>query len=168
MRAVDQNASAIELCKSRHQVSGLTFSLGNALALDFPDETFDAVINIEASHCYPDMPRFVSEVRRVLRPGGHFLYADFRQSDSDQAILRRQLEASGMEVVLCRDISKNVLRGMQLNTDKYLELIRQLMPRILRRPAMRFAGVKGSAIYAALESGETVYLCYHLRKLTRA
>src|SRR5208282_2894215 len=110
---------------------------------------------------YSDVPRFFSEVRRVLRPGGHFLYADFRQSNPRRAVLHRQLETSGLEVILRSDISANVVRGMQLNTEKYLELIRRLMPKFLRRPAMNFAGVKGSAIYRALESGETVYLCYH-------
>jgi ubiquinone/menaquinone biosynthesis C-methylase UbiE len=164
MHAVDRNARAIELCKLRHQVDGVTFSCGDACALKFHDSTFDAVINIEASHCYSDVPRFLAEVRRVLRPGGHFLYADFRQSNPHKAVVDRQLEASGLEVVTSKDISANVVRGMQLNTDKYLELIRHLIPTILRRPAMNFAGVKGSAIYRALESGETVYICYHLRK----
>jgi ubiquinone/menaquinone biosynthesis C-methylase UbiE len=167
IHAVDRNVRAVELCKSRHRVAGLTFSRGNALALEFPDNTFDAVINIEASHCYPDVPRFFSEVRRVLRPGGHFLYADFRQCNPYQAVLDQQLETSGLEVIQCKDISPNVVQGMQLNTEKYLELIRNLMPKPLRRPAMSFAGVKGSAIYRELESGESVYMCYHLRKPTR-
>ncbi len=164
LRGVDRNPRAIELCAARHLVDSLAFFRGDALALEFGDNTFDAVINIEASHCYPDVPRFLSEVRRVLRPGGHFLYADFRDRDPDLAILRGQLEASGLEVVSCEDISKNVLRGMQMNTEKYMGLIQRLLPRPLRKPAMGFAGVKGSGIYRALESGETVYLCYHLRK----
>ena len=125
---------------------------------------FDAVVNIEASHCYPDVPRFLSEVRRVLHPGGHFLFADFRDRGQPLADLQRQLEESGLEILFRDDISANVVRGMEKNTVKYQDLIRKLMPRFLRRPAMGFAGVKGSAIYKALESGETVYLCYHLRK----
>ena len=32
----------------------------------------------EASHAYPHFDRFLSEMARVLRPGGHFLYVDFR------------------------------------------------------------------------------------------
>lgn len=166
MHAVDRNARGIELCKSRHQVEGLTFCRGNAVALEFPDGKFDAVINIEASHCYSDMPRFLCEVRRVLRPGGHFLYADFRQRNPHQAVLQRQLETCGLEVILCKDISSNVVRGMQLNTEKYRELVRQMIPKLFRKAAMAFAGVKGSAIYTRLETGETVYLCYHLRKPT--
>jgi hypothetical protein len=63
----------------------------------------------------------------VLRPGGHFLYADFRQGAQDRAVLQRQLEASGLEIVRCQDISANVVRGMQLNTEKYENLIRNLV-----------------------------------------
>jgi SAM-dependent methyltransferase len=141
MHGVDRNARAIELCKRQHQADNLSFSYGNALALGFADQTFDAVVNVEASHCYPDVPRFLREVVRVLRPGGHFLYADFRQKNPDSAILHRQLEECGLEVIACENISPNVVR-----------------------PAKRFAGVTGSAIYNELDSGETIYLRYALRK----
>jgi hypothetical protein len=61
-----------------------------------------------------------------------------------------------MEVIASEDISTAVIRGMELNTDKYLPLIRQLVPALLRRPALRFAGVVGSPIYKELTSGDTV------------
>ena len=48
--------------------------------LPFPDDSFDAVINIESSHTYPNFSRFLAEVARVLRPGGHFLYTDVRNT----------------------------------------------------------------------------------------
>ena len=61
-------------------------------------------------------------------------------------------------------VSPSVVRDMELNTDKYLTLIKQLVPAFLRRPAMRFAGVPGSPIYKELLLGETVYMRYVLRK----
>ena len=36
------------------------------------------MLNVEASHAYPRFDRFLDKVVRVLRPGGHFLYVDFR------------------------------------------------------------------------------------------
>jgi fatty-acid O-methyltransferase len=60
------------------QPAGLDFVQGDAQNLHFPDQSFDAVINVEGSHIYPNFERFLGEVARVLRPGGHFLYADFR------------------------------------------------------------------------------------------
>ena len=37
---------------------------------------FDVVTNIESSHTYPNLRGFFTEVRRVLRSGGRFLYTD--------------------------------------------------------------------------------------------
>jgi ubiquinone/menaquinone biosynthesis C-methylase UbiE len=78
---LDLNPTGIASCQQRHQVAGLRFVQGDAQKLPFPDSSLDAVINVEASHCYPDFPGFLTEVARVLRPGGHFLYADFRFRD---------------------------------------------------------------------------------------
>jgi SAM-dependent methyltransferase len=164
VRGVDRNPEAIKLCKRRHKLPGLTFSCGNAMALDFAGESFDVVVNIEASHCYPDLARFFREVLRVLRPGGYFLYADFRDNDPGRAVVHRHVETSGLELIREENISREVIRGMQLNTEKYARLIRQLAPRFMRKPATSFAGLKGSPVYNALESGETVYFCYVLRK----
>ena len=75
---LDLNPAGIEFAKNRHHLPNLDFVEGNAQALPFADESFDALVNVEASHLYPDFPKFLSEVTRVLRPGGHFLYTDFR------------------------------------------------------------------------------------------
>ena len=75
---LDFNPDGIAFCQKRHQLPGLDFVHGDAENLPFPDESFDAVLNVEASHAYPSFDRFIAEVARVLRPGGHFLYADMR------------------------------------------------------------------------------------------
>ena len=75
---LDLNPAGIDFCRKRHNLPGLDFVHGDAENLPFPDQSFDAVINVEASHLYPRFPRFLAEVARVLRPGGHFLYADVR------------------------------------------------------------------------------------------
>src|SRR5438552_402454 len=68
--ALDLNPTGVRFCQQRHTAPGLRFVQGDALKLPFADASFDAVINVEASHCYPDFPRFLAEVARVLRPGG--------------------------------------------------------------------------------------------------
>ena len=60
----------------------MDFVHGDAEKLPFPDQSFDAVINVESSGAYPHFSRFLAEVARVLRPGGHFLYADLRPANS--------------------------------------------------------------------------------------
>jgi ubiquinone/menaquinone biosynthesis C-methylase UbiE len=58
----------------------IEFIQGSAERLPFGDEDFDVVINIESSHTYGSVARFLSEVERVLRPGGYLLLADLRTS----------------------------------------------------------------------------------------
>lgn len=49
---------------------------GNAEALPFADEQFDAVFNTLSFLHYPQPQQVFSEVSRVLRPGGYFYLAD--------------------------------------------------------------------------------------------
>ena len=38
----------------------------------------DMVINVESSHCYGNFKEFVRQVDRILKPGGSFIFTDFR------------------------------------------------------------------------------------------
>ena len=69
---VDFSWKAIEFCRAHHRLPGLTFVHGNAEDLKFPDESFDIVLNVEASLYYPNLMKFFQHVRRVLRRGGAF------------------------------------------------------------------------------------------------
>jgi SAM-dependent methyltransferase len=75
MVGVDVSSQAVAFCRQRHDVPGLLFEVGDAGHLAFGPASFDAVPNIESSHCYGDSAAFLAEVRRVLRPDGYFLYA---------------------------------------------------------------------------------------------
>jgi SAM-dependent methyltransferase len=165
VHGIDRNPRAVALCRRRHRnISGLTFGIGDALNLPFPDRSFDAVLNVEASHCYADVSRFLAEVRRVLRPGGHLLLADFRTAGRPQETLARHVAESGLEVTAAEDVSAGVVRGMELNTPRYRELIRRLAPPFLHPVLARFAGVEGSRMHRELASGKTVYARWVLRK----
>ncbi len=83
---LDLNPASIDKCRDRHQLPGLDFVQGDAENLPFPDQSFDAVINVEASHQYPHFRRFLTEVARVLGPGGHFLYTDSRRAPVDRRV----------------------------------------------------------------------------------
>jgi SAM-dependent methyltransferase len=160
---LDQNPAGIRFCQKRHRVDGLGFVRGDAGHLPFPAGTFDAVINIEASHCYPAFPRFLAEIARVLRPGGHFLYADHR----DEAVLagwEQALAAAPLTLVRWRMINAEVLRGMDRNAPHAQDLIARYLPRILHGVARNFAGVPGSPIYDALRHGQLSYRSYCLQK----
>ena len=153
---LDLNPAGIRFCSRQHQMPALNFRQGDAQALPCADGSLDAVISVEASHCYPDFAGFLSEVRRVLRPGGHFLYADFRFS-GDIAEWEVAIAACGMEVKQTRDIREEVLRGMETNAARSEALICQRLPVFLHSLGRDFAGLPGSRVYEALNAHELSY-----------
>lgn len=161
--ALDLNPAAIQFCQEHHRMDGLVFQQGDAEHLPFEANTFDVVVNVEASHCYPNFPRFLEEVARVLRPGGHFLYADFRFAES-RAGWEEALAKCPLQMRRTRVINAEVLRGMDRNSAHSMELIARHLPKLLHGLGRDFAGVKGSRIYNALVSGELTYRSYCLAK----
>jgi SAM-dependent methyltransferase len=161
--ALDLNPSGIRFCKQRHQVDGLRFVRGDAENLPFEAKAFDAVINVEASHCYPALPRFLAEVERVLKPGGHFLYADFRFADRNSE-WEKALATAPLKMLHSRNINAEVLRGMNLNSQRSQDLVGRHLPKFLQSLGRDFAGIKGSRIYNALSSGELSYRSYCFQK----
>jgi ubiquinone/menaquinone biosynthesis C-methylase UbiE len=157
--ALDFNSSGIAFCQERHKLPGLTFVQGDAEDLPFPDGSFDAVINVEASHIYPNFDRFLGEVARVLRPGGHFLYTDFRNRDAFA-----DWEASLMRPPLRLVFDAEVLRGLQKNSARSTEIINRHLPSFARRFGREFAVVDGSLFYNDLERGDISYRTFLLTK----
>lgn len=160
---LDLNPAGIAFCRQRHRVPGLSFIQGDAQKLPFPDASLDAVINVEASHCYPDFPGFLAEVARVLKPGGHFLYADFRFRDPF-AEWEAAIAQAPLQIVQTRDIRDEVLRGMETNAARSEALIRRRLPGFLHSLGSDFAGLPGSRVYEALKSHELSYRSWCFRK----
>jgi SAM-dependent methyltransferase len=71
---------------------------GSALALPFPSGAFDVVNCCGALHLFPDVPKALSEVHRVLVPGGRFAAAVIRAADTPAGarIVRRRQERLGV------------------------------------------------------------------------
>jgi SAM-dependent methyltransferase len=114
---LDLNPTGIAFCQKRHNLAGLDFVQGDAEDLPFADQSFDAVLNVESSHCYPNFPRFLAEVERVLRPGGHFLYCDLRPRDR-VAAWEADLADAPMRMLSQREINPELARGMRLGRDR--------------------------------------------------
>jgi ubiquinone/menaquinone biosynthesis C-methylase UbiE len=163
LTGMDFSDRAIEFCKHIHAIDGLSFIKGDAEALAFDAGSFDAVINIESSHCYGSMETFLANVKRVLRHRGYLLYADLRNRN-DVVVLQRQMEQSGMKILKREDITPNIIKSLDLDNERKLLLIRALFKTWLLKSFQEFAGVKGSKIYAGFQSGAMVYLHYVLQK----
>lgn len=160
---LDLSTKAVEFSRDRHRVPGLRFLQGDAEQLPFESESFDVVVNVESSHCYPSMRRFLSEVHRVLRPGGAFAHADAR-SRSEVDAWRRDLEGARFEVVADDDITEGVLASFERDNERKRERIRRLVPPFLAGSLTEAAGLRGSRTHEALASRRIVYRTFLLRK----
>ncbi|TKB67848.1 MAG: methyltransferase domain-containing protein [Nitrospira sp.] len=74
------------------------FQVDDALALSFPDASFDVVWSVEAGPHMPDKAQFARELMRVLKPGGILVVADWNQRDD------RQVPLNGWEKPVMRQL----------------------------------------------------------------
>jgi SAM-dependent methyltransferase len=81
---------------SREHVANLIFLHGSALDLPFAADRFDAVNCCGALHLFPDVPQALSEIQRVLVPGGRFTVAALRRGEGT---------VSDLANVLCRRVA---------------------------------------------------------------
>lgn len=164
---IDFSPNAVALSRKRHVVPGLSFQQGDAESLPCPDNAFDAVVNVESSHCYGSMERFLGEVFRVLRPGGYFLWADMRPREERDTVLA-QFQNAGLELRQEEDITPNVLLALDGVSDRKRETISRYVPRYLLPWFEDFAGVRGTRVYESLRKGDVQYRRCALQKPTAA
>ncbi|MBT1689655.1 class I SAM-dependent methyltransferase [Dawidia soli] len=164
--AVDIASSAVALANKFHSTASLRFVQGSGEHLLIQDDSIDIVMNVESSHGYGDVAKFLSEVKRVLRPGGHLLLVDFRNSLANMAIFSQQLLDSGMILLSKENISTKVVRAIELDDDSKTSTIKRLVPRRYQRVFSDFAGVVGSRFYNTLKDGTRPYCRFVLQKQT--
>ena len=164
MIGMDIAPRAVEFCRRHYQINGLSFERGDAEHMRFPDKSFDIVLNVESSLYYPNLGRFFREVARVLRHGGHFLYADMRFHQQADA-WRAQLRESGLEIIREQDITRNVLSALHLDRRRRQSMLKEYVPRLLHRPFAHFGGLTGADLAKDTpQEGERIYLAFVLRK----
>jgi ubiquinone/menaquinone biosynthesis C-methylase UbiE len=160
---MDIAQSAVDLANKIHPLPNLKFIQGSAENIPLPDNSIDVVLNVESCHAYGSVEKFLSEVKRVLRPGGYLLLVDFRDV-KNMDLLRGQLQGTRMEWIEEKDIAPNVVRAMEAEDDVKKERIRTLFPAKWQNLFGEFAGVVGSRIHVNLKNGARLYHRFVLRK----
>lgn len=154
---VDLSAQNINLANQLYQRPNLAYVQGDSEKLPFENDYFDLVINVESSHCYPAMAKFMEEVKRVLKIGGLFSWADLRPL-SEVESLEKCFNNCGLKKIKFNHITANVVRALELVNDGKEEAIKNNVPWFLRQAFREFAGVKNGKIYDGFVQGEMVYL----------
>lgn len=160
---LDLAQNAVDLANSLHVMPNLKFIQGSAEEIPFADNSLDVVINVESCHAYGSVPKFLSEVKRVLKPGGYLLLVDFR-GDNKINVLRSHLFDTGMEMVEEEDISNNVIRSIEDEDETKRARIKALVPSRWQKLFCKFAGVVGSPFHLTLKNGTRHYYRFVMRK----
>jgi ubiquinone/menaquinone biosynthesis C-methylase UbiE len=67
---IDPSTGFIEYARTQTTDPRVTFDLGDALNLPYPDDSFDRCMALLVMDHIPDAPNGAAEMRRVTRPGG--------------------------------------------------------------------------------------------------
>jgi ubiquinone/menaquinone biosynthesis C-methylase UbiE len=160
---LDLAQNAVDLANSIHKLPNLKFIQGSAENIPLTDNSIDVVINVESCHAYGSVKKFLSEVKRVLKPGGSLVLVDFRDV-KNMDLLREQLKNSGLEWVEEENICSNVVQAIEAEDELKKERIKKLFPAKWQKLFGEFAGVVGSRIHTNLKSGARVYHRFVLKK----
>lgn len=160
---IDISKDAVNLCSKIYSIPNLNFAVGDSENIPFSDNTYDILINIESSHCYGNMTKFLNESCRVLKTGGFFLFCDFRTKSSIQK-LYDQFSSSDLKFINRIDITDNIISGLN-NLSSYREKnIDESVPLLFRKIFKTYAGIKGTEIYNSFSNGSMIYVCAILKK----
>ncbi|OFY99445.1 MAG: hypothetical protein A2491_15150 [Bacteroidetes bacterium RIFOXYC12_FULL_35_7] len=160
---LDISTSVIKFCNQFYSVPGLSFVEGRAEKLPFEKGSYDAIVNVESARCYSDIKVFFNEVHRVLSPNGHFLFADMMEHGRVKEIKQKLLEC-GFSIINEIEITKNVAKGLELDTVRRETLIQKKVPGILKKFFLKFAGTKGTERFNSFNNGKFEYWSFVLTK----
>jgi len=77
---------AAERLRKKRRVGNCRYQLGNAMEIPFREDHFDAIVSVGSIKHWPDPQKGVSEMRRVLAPGGWAVISETDKEVSDEAL----------------------------------------------------------------------------------
>jgi ubiquinone/menaquinone biosynthesis C-methylase UbiE len=103
---------------------GVHFQQGSVADIPFPDNTFDFIICTAAFKNFKEPVKALSQMYRVLTPGGTALIIDMNRNISDQQIeeYTENIGAKGVDKLVMRFMFKYFLRSGAYTKDEFVNL----------------------------------------------
>ncbi|MDE3235288.1 MAG: methyltransferase domain-containing protein [Bacteroidota bacterium] len=80
LTATDLSSDMMQLAQEKLQGQPVHFLVADVQQLPFPDASFDLVVNQYGLMFIPDKAKAFAEAYRVLKPGGHFVFATWERT----------------------------------------------------------------------------------------
>lgn len=102
------------LARARERVPDVRFVAGDFMALDFPENGYDAIIALEVLSHIPDHDAFIAKLARMLKPGGRLMLATQnrpvlqrynRVPQQQHGQLRRWVDRAELDALLARHLT---------------------------------------------------------------
>lgn len=108
---IDQSQKCVQTAKNHALISGFKIDYRQGLAENMPydDNTFDVVICVDVLEHVADYKQVVSEVHRILKPGGLFFFDTINRTFSSQVVM----------IGLMENILQEIRRGVH-DWDKFI------------------------------------------------
>jgi len=150
---------AVDLTRRVNLARRVRFIRGDAQALPFPPETFDAVLSQEAMLHLPDKAKALAEAFRVLKPGGRLAFTDWiaggALTEADRAMMWTGIAAHSVQTInqylgLLKAAGFGEVRVVNLSA-MWVPILRErlAMYRRLREETCIRAGIDSHAEYVA-------------------
>lgn len=159
---VDYCKRNIDFCNNNYSLGHLDFRCGHAENLPIESDSVNMILSIESVTEYYDLRKFLQEVDRVLKVGGHLLIADIIVSQHINAF-EQSLASTGYDMEK-EDITENVLSAVKLEDKRRIEFIDQSVPRLYKGLLKKFTMMENSTLCQQLLSQECRFLAYKLSK----
>ena len=160
---IDISGAAVDLCSAFYDQENLSFMVGDSEKIPFENSSVDIIINVESSHCYGSFSGFLKELYRVLKPGGEFLFCDFRPSEEIESLLSK-FEPAGFIKENYKDITPNIVSALKRLSKYRKNEIHNKLPGFLHNILEAFAGVEGSKVFTSFKDGSLTYISASFRK----
>jgi len=161
---VDISKENIVICQKRYKDTSIEFLQGDAEKQIFPNNSFDVVLNLESSHCYPLRIAFFKNVYSILNKDGYFLYVDLFWSTQDTLDIEKQLTETGFKFIKKEDITQNIVLSLELQGDRNKDILKKLKYLKSFGFMKNIIATTDSVTYAGFKNGPIKYMLYVLKK----
>lgn len=126
---IDITSEQIERAKQfSTNATNLQFLTADTQALPFANNQFDLLINVESVHCYPNYKCFLNQVERVLKPGGHFIFADIilNSKRQDRQLFQYLKKNTSLVLIKQENVKRAIRHRLQAHEDAFISSLIKL------------------------------------------
>jgi ubiquinone/menaquinone biosynthesis C-methylase UbiE len=126
---MDISKTFVEIARVNAKAAGVVveFLQGNASAVPYPDESFNAIACTAAFKNFKEPIKALTEMYRVLKPGGTVLIVDMNRDVSNEQIgqLTRKMGVKGLEALFLKLTFRYFLRKGAYTKEEFDSLFTQ-------------------------------------------